>query len=111
MHVDYPWDVALSRVVPVPVILQRWRGLPRPYTSYMGTSRVRSLPAGTGNMALKPPFSSLYYCSEVPRPLTMASHCAASSTVFPTRGYRGVALSGPKHALKTMVHPFKVGDA
>ena len=68
MHVDYPWDVALSRVVSVPAILQRWRGLPRPYTSCMGTSRVRSLPASTGNMALKPPFSSLYYCSEVPRP-------------------------------------------
>jgi len=38
------------------------------YTSCMGTSRVRSLPAGIGNMALKPPFSSLYYCSEVSRP-------------------------------------------
>ena len=34
--------------------------------SGVGTSRVRSLPAGTGYMALKPPFSSLYYCSEVP---------------------------------------------
>jgi len=30
------------------------------YTSCMGTSRVRSLPAGIRNMALKPPFSSLY---------------------------------------------------
>jgi len=68
MHVDYPWDVALSRVVSVPVTLQRWRGLPCPYTSCMGTSRVRSLPAGTGNMALKPPFSFLYYRSEVLRP-------------------------------------------
>jgi len=68
MHVDYPWDVALSRVVSVPTILQRWRGLPRPYTSCNGTSRVRSLPAGTGNMAFKPPFFFLYYCSEVPRP-------------------------------------------
>ena len=36
------------------------------YTSCMSTSRVRLLPSGTGNMALKPPFSSLYYCSEVP---------------------------------------------
>jgi len=26
MHVDYPWDVALSRVVSVPGVLQRWRG-------------------------------------------------------------------------------------
>jgi len=38
------------------------------YTSCMTTSRVRLLPTGTGNMALKPPFSSLYYCSEVPGP-------------------------------------------
>jgi len=38
------------------------------YTSCMSTSRVRLLPSGTGNMALKPPFSSLYYCSEVPGP-------------------------------------------
>jgi len=26
MHVDYPWGVALSRVVSVPGTLQRWRG-------------------------------------------------------------------------------------
>jgi len=38
------------------------------YTSCMSTSRVRLLPNGTGNMALKPPFPSLYYCFEVPRP-------------------------------------------
>ena len=36
------------------------------YTSCMGTSRVRLLPTGTGNMALKSSFSSLYYCSMVP---------------------------------------------
>jgi len=36
------------------------------YTSCMSTSRVRLLPTGTGNMALKQHFSSLYYCSEVP---------------------------------------------
>jgi len=34
----------------------------------MSTSRVRLLPTSTGNMALKPPFSSLYYCYEVPGP-------------------------------------------
>ena len=34
----------------------------------VGTSRVRLPPTGTGTMALKPPFSSLYYCSEVPGP-------------------------------------------
>ena len=120
MHVDYPWDVALSRVVSVPAVLQRWCALLCPYTSCMGTSRVRSLPAGTGNMALKPPFSSLYYYYVVPRPkastpvpwpLTVPppprsslpvgirgwpllsigmSYGAASSTVIPTRGYREV---------------------
>jgi len=34
------------------------------YTPCMSTSRIILLPAGTGNMALKPPFSSLYYRSE-----------------------------------------------
>ena len=34
----------------------------------VGTSRVRLLPTGTGNMALKPPFSSLDYCSKVSGP-------------------------------------------
>jgi len=31
------------------------------YTPCISTSRVRLLPTGTGNMALKPPFSSIYY--------------------------------------------------
>jgi len=34
----------------------------------VGTSRVRLPPTGTGTTALEPPFSSLYYCSEVPGP-------------------------------------------
>jgi len=128
MHVDYPWDVALSQVVSFPAVLQRWCALSRPYTSCMGTSRVMSLPASTGNMALKPHFSSLYYYSEVPRseastpvpwPLTPpppgsslpvgsegwpllfvgVSYGAASSTVVPTRGYREVASIGCKRPL------------
>ena len=129
MHVDYPWEVALSRVVSVPAVLQRWRALSRPYTSCMGTARVRSLPADTRNMASKPPFSSLYYYSEVPRPeastpvpwpLTVSpppqsslpvgiggwpllsvgvSYGVASSTVVPTRGYREVAPIGCKRPL------------
>ena len=64
------------------------------------TSRVRLLPTGTADMALKPPFYSLYYCSEVPGPgllaCTVASYRAAPSTVFPTRGYRGVTLLTPQ---------------
>ena len=121
--------MALSRVVSVPVVLQRWRALSRLYSSCMGTSRVRSLRAGTGSMALKPPFSSLYYSSEVPRPeastplpwpLTVpppprsslpvgiggwpllsvgVSYGAASSTVVPPRGYREVVPIGCKHPL------------
>jgi len=121
--------VALSRVVSILVVLQRWCALSRLYTSRMGTSRVKSLPAGTGNMALKPPFSSLYYSSEVPRPeastplpwpLTMpppprsslpvsiggwpllsvgVPYGVASSTVVPTRGYREVAPIGCKYSL------------
>ena len=41
-------------------------------------------------MALKPPFSSLYYCFELGGP--EASRGVIPSMVFPTLGYRGVAL-------------------
>ena len=41
-------------------------------------------------MALKPPFSSLYYCSELGEP--KASRGVTPSMVFPTHGYRGVTL-------------------
>jgi len=54
--------VALSWVVSVP-------GSP---SGGVGTSRVRLPPTGTRTMALKPPFSSLHYCSEVLRPLTVS---------------------------------------
>jgi len=54
--------VALSWVVSVP-------GSP---SGGMGTSRVRLPPTGTRTTALKPPSSSLYYCSEVLRPLTVS---------------------------------------
>ena len=53
---DYPWA---------------WPS-PRSYLSQgffrggVGTSRVRLLPTGTGDMALKPPFSYPYYCFGVP---------------------------------------------
>jgi len=76
------------------------------YTPCMSTSRVGLLPTGTGNMALKPPFSSLYYCSEVsgleasspvPWPLIVPPPPRSSLPV----GIGGVAPSGPKHALRT----------
>jgi len=41
------------------------QGFPR---GGVGTSRVRLPPTGTRTMALKPPFSSLHYYSEVPGP-------------------------------------------
>ena len=41
-------------------------------------------------MALKPPFPSLYYCSELGGP--EASRGVTPSMVFPTHGYRGVTL-------------------
>ena len=57
-----PLSVALSWVVSV-------LGSP---SGGVGTSRVRLPLTGTRTMALKPPFSSLYYCSEVLRPLTVS---------------------------------------
>ena len=57
-----PLGVALSRVVSIP-------GSP---SGGVGTSRVKLPPTGTRTMALKPPFSSLYYCSEVLRLLAMS---------------------------------------
>jgi len=84
MHMDYPWawpspELCLSQ------------GFSR---GGVGTSRVRLLPTGTRDMALKPPFSFPYFCSKVPGP--KASYCVVPSTVFPTRGYRGMAVSAPE---------------
>ena len=57
-----PLGVALSWIVFVP-------GSP---SGGVGTSRVRLPLTGTRTMALKPPFSSLHYCFEVLRPLTVS---------------------------------------
>ena len=57
-----PLGVALSWVVSVP-------GFP---SGGMGTSQVRLLPTGTRVIALKPPFSSLYYCPWVLRLLAVS---------------------------------------
>ena len=59
-----------------------------------GTSRVRLPCTGVVTMALKPPFSPLYYCSLVIQGLG-PSHGVAPSMVFPTHGYRGAVLWSP----------------
>jgi len=87
------WDMTLSWAVSVPVALQRWCILPRPYTLCMDPSRVGLLPSGTGGVAWKPPFFIYYYCLGYrgPRPLRpyrAVSYCVASSTVTPTCGYQ-----------------------
>ena len=53
-----------------------------------GTSRVRLPYTGVVAMALKPPFSPLYYCSLVIQGLG-PSHNVAPSMVFPTHGQLG----------------------
>ena len=80
---DYPWGVALSRVVSVLGTLQRWRG-------YF-TSQVK--PRATFLL------SWLLFWGTGARGLlarTVASYCVVPSTVFPTRGYWGMAASTPE---------------
>jgi len=76
-----PLGVALSWVVSAP-------GSP---SGGMGTSRVRLPPSGIRTMALKPPSSSLYHCSEVLRPFVVSPLPRS----FPTHGHREAALSMP----------------
>jgi len=104
MHVDHPWDVALSRIVSVPTVLQRWRGY------FM--SQVA--PCWYWKYGLEATFLFsllLFLCAEAwgLYARTVASHCFVPSTIFPTRGYRGVAPSGPTHALRITGHAFKGG--
>jgi len=85
-------------------------------TPCMSTSRVRLLPTGTGNMALKPPFSSLYYRSEVPGPEASSPVPWPLIVPPPPRssllvGIGGWHHRGLKRALRTTSHAFKVGDA
>ena len=67
----------------------------------VGTSQVRLLLTGTRNMALKPPFSSLYCCSEVLRPLVVLP---------PPRSFLPMGIGGwhRRRLILTMPHP---GDA
>jgi len=63
----------------------------------VGTSRVRLLPTGTGNMALKPLFSSLYYCSEVPGPEASSSVPWPLAVAPPPRSSLPVGIRGCHH--------------
>jgi len=96
--------VALSWVVSVP-------GSP---SGGMVTSRVRLPLTGTRTVALKPPFYSLYYCSEVLRPLAVSPpprsflpmgiggrHRRCLNLAVPTPGdassWRRLTLATPHH--------------
>ena len=67
----------------------------------VGTSQVRLLLTGTGNMALKPPFSSLYYCSEVLKPLVVSP---------PPRSFLPVGIGGWHRRCLNLAMPHP-GDA
>jgi len=85
------------------------------YTSCMSTSRVRLLPTGTGKMALKPPFSSLYYCSDVPGPEASSPVPWPLIMPPPPQSSLPVGIGGWHHqgrnALLGQRVAFKVGDA
>ena len=86
-----PLGVALSWVVSVP-------GSP---SGGVGTSRVRLPPTGTRTMALKPPFSSPYYCSEVLRPLAVST---------PPRSFLPMGIGGWHRRCLNLATPI-LGDA
>ena len=48
-----------------------------------GALRVRLLPTGTRTMALKPPFSSLHFCSEPSEPETSSRCCPLHGIPYP----------------------------
>jgi len=86
-----PLGVALSWVVSVPGVLQRWRG-------YF-TSQVTPYWYWDYGLEATFLFSLLLFWGTGARGLlarTVTSCCAAPSTIFPTRGYRGVTLSTPQ---------------
>ena len=63
----------------------------------VGTSRVRLPPTGIGTMALKPPFSSLYYCSEVSGPEASLPVPWPLSVSSPPRSFLPVGIGGWQH--------------
>ena len=87
-----PLGVALSWVVSIPGILQRWRGYftsqvtPYWYWRYgFEATFLLSLLLLWGTGA-----QGLLAC-------TVTSDCVAPSTIFPTRGYQGVTSATPQH--------------
>jgi len=117
MHVDYPWDVALSQVVSVPVILQRWHESPHPtpHAWVLHESGHSLLVLGLwpwSHLSLifitvlryrgPRPEASL----PVPWPLAVPSPPRFSLPVG-----MGVVPSEPKHVLRIAGYAFKVGDA
>jgi len=87
-----PLGMALSWVVSIPGILQRWRG-------YF-TSQVTPYWYWGYGFEATFLFSLLLLWGTGARGLlarTIASDCVAPSTVFPTRGYQGVTSATPQH--------------
>ena len=87
MHMDSPW----ASPSPGSYLSQ---GFSR---GGVGTSRVRSLPTGTGDMALKPPLSFPYYCSEVPGPDASSSVPWPLAGTPPPRSSLPVGIGGCHH--------------
>jgi len=101
-----PLGVALSQVISVPGILQRWRG-------YF-TSQVTPYWYWGYGLEATFLFSLLLFRGTGARGLlvrTVGSCWDAPSTIFPTRGYRRVSSSEPKLTLRIKGRAFKVGDA
>jgi len=69
----------------------------------VGTSRVKLLPTGTGDMALKPPFSFPYYYSEVPEPEASSSVPWPPAGTPPPRSSLPVGIGGCHHSSRNIL--------
>ena len=85
-----PLGVALSWVVSVP----------RSPSGGVGSSWVRLPPTSIRTMALKPPFCSLYYCSEVLRPLVVSP---------PPRSFLPMGIGGLHRRCLNLATPYPSG--
>ena len=81
----------------------------------VGTSRVRLPPTGTVNMALKPPFSSLHYCYEVPGPEASSPVPLPLSMSSLPRSFLPMGIRGWQHRHMSLPTPIMAtplpGDA